>query len=261
MPDPALSLSWVNYVDAANVVLSASHEAGDGAVANLASPIVGRRWRTTTLTAWAQADLLSNQSVGVLALRFPRDTTFPTSGSVKWDLDAHGGTPGAGATYTQTVSIGADEGYGYHVHIPTAAQSVRYVRCTFTGVAGLDFIDVGRMWAGASWRPEFNMSLGYEDEWRDLSRVVQSERSGAEFVDPRSRQRVFSFGLDALSQSERDDIREMQRIAGIGGQVLFVKNPDSPARETLLGRMNSSLPIRHREIPIFAKSFSIRESL
>jgi len=261
MPAAKIALSWINHVDGANVVLLASDQAGDGAVSNLASPIIGRRWRTTSLTAWAQADLLADKAIGALCLRFPRDTTFPTSGNVRWQLDADGGTAGTGAVYDQTVSIAAIEGYGYHVHIPATEQTARYVRVTFSGVSGLSFIDVGRLWAGAAWRPTFNIALGYEDEWSDLSRVSASNRSGAEFADERARQRLFAFGLEALSDTERDEIREMQRIAGISQQVLFVKDPDNPAKETVLGRLAQSTPIRHRNLPIHSKAFALRESL
>lgn len=261
MPAEKIALSWVNHADIPNAVVSASVAEGDGAASNLVNPIVGRRWRTATLNAWAQVDMLSDVTVEVLALRFPRDTTFPTSGSVRWQLDADGGTAGTGAVYDQTVSIGAQDGYGYHVHMPSSAQTARYARFTFSGVTSLSFIDVGRLWVGESWRPTFNIGLGYEDVWADLSRISGSERSGVEFVDERARQRQFSFGLNALSESERDELREMQRIIGLSKQILFVKDPASPARETVLGRLSASSPIRHTNIPIYSKAFTIRESL
>lgn len=254
-------LSWVNHVDIANAVLTASDAAGDLAVANLANPIIGRRWRTTSTTGWAQIDFLGDVEIGVLALRFPRDTTFPTAGTIRHRLDADGGTPGTGAAYDSTaVAIGTADGYGYHVHVPASAQTARYWRFDFA-VSGVSYIDVGRAWAGAAWRPTYNIVLGYGDGWDDLSRVSASARSGAEFVDARARQRAYAFALEALDDTERDELREMQRLAGIGGQVLFVKNPSAPARETLLGRMAQTTPLLHREMPIHAKAFTLRESL
>lgn len=251
-------LSWVNYVD--DAVIAASSEAGDGAASNLASPIIGRRWRTTSLTAYVDIDFGADKSVGVLVLRFPRDTTFPTAGTVTHALDADGGTPGAGAVYSNAAAIGTTEGYGYHVHIPATAQTARHWRFTLN-VSGVSFVDVGRAWAGAAWRPDFNIGLGYQDEWMDLSRVSASDRSGAEFADERARQRAFAFGLNALDETERDDLRELQRIVGVSKQLLLVKDPASPSRETLLGRMGRTTPIQHPEIPIYTKAFELRESL
>lgn len=262
MTTPAkILLSWQNQVDLSGAILSASSAAGDLAVDNLANPIVGRRWRTTDLTAWGQVDFGADVSLGVLALVFPRDTSVPTAGTVTHQLDADGGTAGAGAAYDSgAVAIGTSAGYGYHVHVPASTQSARYWRFTFN-VSGVDWVDVGRAWAGEAWRPTYSIAFGYDDGWRDLSRISASERSGAEFVDARARQREFAFGLNALSDSEASEIREMDRIAGLSGQLLFVKDPESPGRETILGRMASSSAIRHANIDIHSKAFALRESL
>lgn len=261
MPVAKIALSWVNHIDASGVVLSASSTAGNLAVQNVADTIIGRRHRLTSETGWGQADFGANVTIGIVALRFPRDTAFPTSGTIRHQLDADGGTAGSGATYDSTaISIGTADGYGYHVHLLSSPVSARYYRWTFA-VSGVSFIDTGRVWAGEAWRPTYNIVFGYADEWADLSRISASERSGAEYVDERPRQRAFAFGLEALSESERNDLREMQRIAGISKQVLFVKDPDSPAKETVLGRIASSQPILHRDLPIYTKAFTIRESL
>lgn len=256
-----IGLGWVNHIDAAATVLTASQAAGDLSVSNVAHPVIGRRWRTTSLTAYGQADFGADKTIGVVALRFPRDTTFPTAGTVRHQFDADGGTAGSGAVHDSTaISIGTADGYGYHVYILPSSVTARYWRWTFD-VSGVDYVDVGRAWAGELWRPTYNIAFGYGDEWGDLSRVTVAERSGAEYVDQRSRQRMFAFGLEALSQSERDDLREMQRIVGMSMQVLFVKDPESPAKETLIGRLAQSTPILHRDLPIYSKAFTIRESL
>jgi hypothetical protein len=256
-----IALSWVNHVDRNAAILTASDEAGDLAVANLANPTVGRRWRTVSTTGWVQVDFGADVTVGVLALRFPRDTDFPTAGTVRHRLDPDGGVAGTGAAYdSAAAAIGTAAGYGYHVHMPPTAVTARYWRFDFN-VSGVTFIDVGRAWAGAAWRPTYNIALGYEDGWADLSRVSGSERSGAEFVDSRARQRAFAFALEALSDAERDDLREMQRLVGIGGQLLLVKDPDSPATTTVLGRLAATTPLVHRNLPIHAKAFALRESL
>lgn len=261
MTVPLIGLSWVNWVDNPAAILTASQEVSSLSVNNLADPIIGRRWRTTSTTASVTIDFGANCAIGVLALRFPRDTAFPLSGTIVHKLDVAGGTPGAGATYNSaSVPIGAVDGYGYHIHTPPTAKVARYWRFTFAA-AGVPFIDVGRAWAGAFWRPLYNIVYGYDDGWDDLSRITNSQRSGSEFVDERPRQRSFTFGLNALSKTERDDLREMQRIVGISKQLLFVKDPVSPSRESVLGRMAASTPIRHTNLPIFSKAFTVRESL
>ena len=257
-------LSWTNLADGSDVVLSASDQAGDLSVSNVADPIVGRRWRTTTLTGWLQVDLGADAAMHVMALRFPRDTPFPVAGTVRHQLDADGGTPGTGAAYDSTaIAINTQDGYGYHFHLPSTAQTARYWRATFN-VSGVTWIDVGRAWLGGeAFRPEFDVSGGYEDRWEDLSQISVAARSGAEFVDSRPRRRAMAFGLDALSQAERDTLREMNRLAGISQQVLFCLDPDTPETETVLGRWAGTLALRHRALSqkLYRQAFALRESL
>ena len=257
-------LSWINHVDDAATVLTASHTAGDLAISNVADSIIGRRHRTTTLTAYGQADFGADKIVGTVALVFPRDTAIPVAGTVQHTFDANGGTPGTGAALDSgAVAIGTADGYGYHVYKPTNAVTARYWRWTFN-VSGVSFIDTGRAWAGEAWQPAFDIAFGYGDEWADLSRVSSAQRSGAQYVDERARRRLFGFALNALSESERDEIREMQRIAGISKQVLFIKDPASPAKETVVGRLAQTTPILRPHISstaLYAKLFTVTESL
>lgn len=255
------TLSWVNHVDASGAIITASSTAGDLSASNLADTIIGKRWRTTVLTAHVDIDWGADKTVGVLALRFPRDTTFPTSGSITHQLDADGGTAGAGAAYDSgAISIGAADGYGYHVHVLATAVSARYWRFTFSGVTGLPYIDVGRAWAGEAWSPTYGVSFSDEDEWEDLSAVSIAERSGSEYVDERPRRRRRAFELDALSISEGDDLREMGRIVGVSRQILFVFDPTAPAKHTILGRMIKTTPLLHKDISLQGKAFELRES-
>lgn len=254
-------LSYVNHVDNSATVLSASQSAGDLSIENVRNPIIGRRWRTTSLTAYGQADFGANKSVGVLALVFPRDTTFPTSGTVRHTLDADGGTAGSGAAYDSTaIAIGTVDGYGYHVHILANAVSARYWRWTFN-VSGVSYVDTGRAWAGEAWTPSRNFAYGHGEQWDDLSQVAISPRSGAEFVDSRPRRRAVSFALPFMSSTDRDTARELQRICGLSTQLLACRDPDSPAKDTIVGRLAEVAPITQPGLPIFSTAFRIRESL
>ncbi len=256
-------LSWTNLADASGVVLSASDQAGDLSPSNVVDPIIGRRLRVT-ITGWLQVDLGANDSMFFMALRFPRDTPLPTAGTVQHQLDADGGTPGAGAVYDSgAIAINTSDGYGYHFHLPSSAQTARYARVTFN-ITGISFIDVGRFWLGGeAFRPTFDVSGGYEDRWEDLSLISVAERAGAEYVDERARRRLMAFGFDALSQAERDTLREMNRLAGTSQQILFCLDTDTPETETVLGRMSQTPAIQHRALSqqLYRQAIEIRESL
>lgn len=260
-------LSWVNHVDGQGATISASNEGvveGLGALSfpalNLKNTVVGRHWRTGDLAAHVDIDFGSDKAVELLMLRHPRTNPFPTAGTVRHQLDADGGTPGAGAAYDNVATIDTADGYGYHVHRPPASIIARYWRFAFD-VAGIAVLDVGRAWAGEIYQPARNISFGYSDEWSDFSNVTVSSRSGVQFADERSRQRQFAFAFDSLEPGDRDEIREMSRIVGVSRQVVFVKDPAAPSRETILGRMGKTTPLVHRDLPIHSKAFVIRESL
>lgn len=257
-----IGLSYINHVDAEGVILTAGSAVSGLDAANLTNPRIGRRMRQVGGggARVTDIDFGGDKTIGVVALRFPRDTPL-FDGNIRHRFDADGGTPGDGAVHTSALlSSTVSEGYGYHTYILSPAVSARYWRFTYTSYS-VAYIDTGRAWAGELWQPTDNIVFGYEDAWDDRSQLSAAARSGAEYVDSGPRQRVFAFALEALSDSERDEIRELQRIAGISGQLLFVKDPDNPSRETVLGRLAQSTPIRHRDLPVHAKAFVIRESL
>jgi hypothetical protein len=254
--------SYENHVDRAAAVLSSSGHLGGLAPSNMAHAIVGKRCRISSLTGYGQVDFGADVDVGVLCLRFPRDTMGALAGTVRHRLDADGGTPGTGAADDSTaISINAVEGYGYHLYKLSAAVAARYWRFTFNA-SGVTYIDVGRAWAGEVFQPVRNFSYGIEDIWGDLSAVGQSPRSGAEYVDARARQRMIGFGLPNMTTADKDTVREMQRICGASQQLVFMKDPtDTSGKEIILGRMGETNPIAHTSFPIHATTFRIRESL
>ncbi len=255
-------LSWVNHVDDAATILSASDSEGDLSISNVADSIIGRRWRATA-TSWGQADFGSNKTIDIVCLVYPRDSTVPTSGTIQHQFDASGGTPGAGAAHDSgAIAHDVSDGYGYHVYKPSAAITARYWRFTFSTAPTA--VNIGRAWAGEIFQPTLDIAFGIGDEWEDLSRVSAAARSGAEYVDERSRRRLFTFALNALSTAERDSIREMGRLVGTSKQLLFVKDPAAPTKETVIGRFAQTTPLLRPQpasVALYAKLFKIRESI
>ncbi len=258
----AAIFSDVNEVDGAATVLTASSEAGDLTISNVANPIIGRVHRTTVLTAFGQADFVTDKTIDVAALIFARTAGLPLAGTVQHTFDADGGTPGAGAAHDSgAIAIGTADGYGYHVYKPSASVTARYWRWTFA-ITGVNFIDTGRAWAGAVFQPGVDINFNDPDDWGDLSVISQSVRSGAEFIDTRPRQRRMGFGLSALSDSDRISVRDIKRRIGNSKQILVVKDPASFAKETILGRATVTAPLLHRGTSVlYATTFLIRESL
>lgn len=251
--------SYVNHVDGGT--LSASAQSGDLSPSNMASPIIDRVWRTQTLTAYGQVDFGADKTVDCLALRFSRAVTLPTSGTVTHALDADGGTPGAGAVYDSgAVSIGVADGYGYHLHVPASSQTARYWRFTFN-ITGVDFIDVVRAWAGEAFRPDPGLSEGYADGFSSADRVARSPRSGDAWGEQRAYKRTIAGALGGMTD-DWTTARELSRIAGRAGEVLFCKDTAASdvGKEVVIGLMREVNPITFPRFPLKSWAFQITET-
>ena len=253
-------LSWVNLIAQSGTVLSASGASGNMPIENISDPRPGKRWRASSTSDYGQAVLSSDQEAGIFALRFPRDVTLP-GGAVRHYLDLASGTAGAGVVDDSTaISLGLVDGYGYHVWTPSAARTFAQWRFQFAAT-GVGALDVGLAWAWASWSPTNNVEYGMDDAWEDLSAGTQGVRSGSMFFDKRPKRRKFAFSLGAILTSERDTVRELQRIAGTSSQVLAVIDPDDAPKQTIIGTLTQVSPLRYTNFNLSSKAFEITESI
>lgn len=255
-------LSWVNLVDASATVLSASNTAGDLSAANLSDTIVGRRWRTTDTAGFGQADFGAAVTIGIVALLFCRDTPMPTATETirhRFDLV----TPGTGTVLDSgAIATGVRAGYGYHVYVPASPIVARYWRFTYA-MPSLTYVDTGRAWAGAKFQPVRNLDFGHDETWGDLSIVTASLRSGAEFVDARARRRAWRIAFNWMTAADKDSMQEMLRVAGLGGQVLAVRDPASTdiGRDAMLGRIAEPVALARPGPVQYSAPITIRETL
>jgi hypothetical protein len=275
---PAL-ISWVNWVDRAATIITASSQAGNLAPSRMANPQMRTFWRTDAgvVTPQMDFDFGVAREVGVLALAQPDNAGginadneaigwMQTSDTVRHRLDVT--TAGAGALLdTTAVAGGWAPGYGLHLHIPSSPISARYWRsdlnaASLASVPG--WIDVGRAWAGPAWSPSRgNISYGFGQSWGDGSLVDRNPRSGLEFISRGPRARVLTFAFQALTAADAAQIKELQRVAGVSGQVLFVPFPDGANRatEAVIGRLTEVQPITQPNFVMHAVAFQIRQSL
>lgn len=135
------------------------------------------------------------------------------------------------------------------------------------GVLIIDFIvayvQIGRMFVGSGFSPDYNAAPGLQDAWSDLSAVEFSD-SGAMFANARRRRRSVSFVLRALSHDESAIIHEMQRRLGTFGEVLYLPDPADYAtsqRYGFIGRLRELSPIEYPWPRIRSAPFAIEELL
>ncbi len=133
------------------------------------------------------------------------------------------------------------------------------------------FIDLGRAWIGPAWRPSRHgqpiggVNADWRWEFRDGSEITRNSRSGVEFVDAGPRQRAASFGVQVTSEEDAVALRELHRVAGAGGQVLFVPRASAGAaaigQEAMIGRLEKLDPIAQPFFRVFDAAFTVRATL
>lgn len=272
-------LSWINWVDRAATVITASTQAGNLGPRRVANPQMRAFWRTEpgTVTPQIDFDFGSTREIGVVALGQPDNAGginadgeaigwMASTDTVRHRLDAV--TAGAGTLLdTTAIAGGWATGYGLHAYQAASPISARYWRCNLNAASLAvtpGWIDLGRAWAGPAWQPaRGNISYGWGQAFTDGSNVDRNPRSGLEFVSQGPRARVLTFGFQSLNSADAERIKELQRIAGIGGQILFVPAPGDALQPTqaIIGRLAEVQPITQPYFSTFAVTFQIRQSL
>lgn len=166
-----------------------------------------------------------------------------------------------------TLSQQARAGYQSPFILRTGAngQVLRYWRVEISDTTNSDgYVQIGRLFMAQAWTPGVNYAygaaLGYEDPT-----LVDTSLSGAEFFDVRSRSRKFRFGLQYLEATEAYAYAlELQRTAGISGEVLLVPDSDDAPnafRRNYVGRLSQVAPVTQPLPDGYEAAFEIKELL
>jgi hypothetical protein len=163
-----------------------------------------------------------------------------------------------------TLSQSAIAGYqAPFIHILPTAQILRYWRVEISDTLNPDnYVQIGRLFMGAAWVPTINYAygagLGFEDPT-----PVDVALSGAEYFDVRSRFRVFDFSMDYLLASETyTSVLDLQRLAGVSGEVLVVPDSDDPLTQparAFLGRLRQIGQVKQPQPSAFSVTFQAKE--
>lgn len=251
-------LSWVNWLDESGVVIAPSSQVATLPASNLLDPIRARLWSASGETSPSLAiDLGASRAIRAVVLA---GLNISATDTVRLKLSNV--VPGGSELLDTGAVAGVAEGYGYWPWFGAAALTGRYV--TLELDADMVTPQAGRLWISDAFQPTRNYDFGEGEAWNDGGVIQRAPRSGAEYVQEGPRWRTQAFALPYLTDAEgRTTAKELQRIAGITGQVMFVKNPDSPYiwTETIIGRLTRTQPILHPHFDIRSTAFEIGESL
>lgn len=165
-----------------------------------------------------------------------------------------------------TLSQNAIAGYrAPFTHYLPYALPCRYWRIEIDDTSNTDgYIQIGRVFMGRVWAPEYNASYGMSFGYSDAT-TSETSLTGEEFFDVRTRYRVHKFDLPFMSKQEAFSyILNMQQQLGTSGELLISGNRgdvENTPRMCFLGRMQSINPVVTPWYHAWTTSFEIREIL
>lgn len=256
-----ITIGYPNRIDAAT--LSGGSWETTLPQSNIKDRRLSKLARTTSAGVTFTIDLGSAKSVGIFAIaahNFSETSTVKLEGddsssfaSVNYDSGAISPYPSGAIPqelleweddnfWLGTISEEAIAGYRapFILVIPTKPV-LRYWRVTITDSSNPDgYTQMGRVFIGDAWTAEYNYSFGASLKFSDPT-VVMESLGGEEYFDVRKNPREHEFTLQFLSETEAyARVIDMQRYAGVSGEVLVVPNSDDTSngfRRNFLGRM------------------------
>lgn len=206
------------------------------------------------LTAYSDAGLTVQEYDSGWQSAFP--AMFDTT-SLEWEDDNW---------WAGTISEEERAGYFWSViHLLPAVVFQRYWKVEIDNTTNPDgYIDVGRLFIANGWTPAYNMSYGQSVKWESRDEIEEAI-DGTEYFDERPGYRVERFTLNYLTESEAMALAlDMQRLAGITREVLFVYDPADSLhfyRRSFLGRVRQLSPIEQVHYNIHSTAYEIKELL
>ena len=148
----------------------------------------------------------------------------------------------------------ADLGSAYDaIMCLSAAYSARYVTFYLRDIVSTTpILQVGRMFAGPMWSPNFNADYGLKDYITDFSTKTRAE-SATKWRNKRRRVRGVKFGLTSLTHAEAEWIHEFQMSAGTVEEVLYIPNVNDMAYTQRYGFTGLMEALSEIDYPNFAQ--------
>lgn len=256
-----ITIGYPNRIDSAT--LSGGSWVSTLPQSNIKDRRLSKLARTTSAGVSFTIDLGSAKTVGILAIaahNFSSSATIRLEGddaSGFSSLNYDSGTISAYPTgaipqelleweddnfWLGTISSQAIAGYRAPFILVIPAKPVlRYWRITISDASNSDgYTQMGRVFIGDAWTAEYNYSFGASLKFSDPT-VVMESLGGEEYFDVRKNPREHEFNLQFLTETEAyARVIDMQRYAGVSGEVLVVPNSDDTSngfRRNFLGRM------------------------
>ena len=151
------------------------------------------------------------------------------------------------------------------IHICKDSVKTKYWRIEIYDANNTDgYVEVGRLFMGRLFEPQFNVIYGAQIAWEDNSRIDQS-LIGVEYMSRTPMTRVATVNYDYSFRREAlEGLYELQRQSGTTQEVLFIGNASDEAqmvRLGFLGRFRRMEPLKWHFMDIHSTGFEVKELL
>lgn len=151
------------------------------------------------------------------------------------------------------------------IHILKDSVKTKYFRIEIFDQSNPDgYVEIGRIFAGRVFEPQFNVIYGAQIAWEDSSKIDQS-LIGVEYMSRTPMTRVANVNYDYSFRREAlEGLYEIQRQSGTTQEVLFIGNSDDlgqMVRLSFLGRFRRIEPLKWHFMDLHSTGFEIKEIL
>jgi hypothetical protein len=126
------------------------------------------------------------------------------------------------------------------------------------------YVQIGRLFLGDGWQPEYNYDYGAGESFVDDSPVEQAQ-GGTEYFDTRGKRRQHSYTLSNMPKAEAyARALEMQRLVGTSSELLLIPDPEDAIngpRRNMVCRLQRLSPITHTNFDRYQCQLVLQELL
>lgn len=281
-----LMLSYKNWCDAPDTVLTPSSEITSMKAVNIVNPLSYLVWRTLiaagTYTSSVSFDFGSAQTIQVLAAQFPRSVSpdlynppvyFAQTDSVRFTLSNSSltgtdvldtGYLHQGSTYSGGTIGGVLPNFGTFACWLNAAKSAQYMTVYFQAPSRVTagFLDVKRVWAGPVIAPTIGFQYGINHSWETAGKVLSPLRGNTTFPAFVDAKRKWSFTLGFVDNAtERDLLEDFEAYITTTGESLIHRSDLSAGRGDMFCYQAQVSGLTQNNWNKSAKSFLVSENI
>lgn len=277
-------LCWPNLIDSATLSPTLANWSSEQPLSSLQNRALAEKARAEGVSTGFTIQLNQPRPIGVVALAAHNLSDSAqyrvligsgSEGTVTWDSGLRNVWPSVYATaeleweydnfWDGTLEAGASGFTPLLTLFIDDIQVTSFIRVAILDEANPDgYIEIGRVFIGDTWQPEFNVSYGITHGYDDTTEVTEAG-DRTEYFDLKRRRRTATFSLDYLSESEAfAGLYSLQRTEGIAGEILYAFSSEASTENfarTFLARQQQIDALSHPYHATHSGSVSLLEIL